>query len=174
MDGYYVINEEHGDDERNVSARFEMHPRLHPAMSQQAGKPVYVDTPIVYIRVRDDETNARIAHLVTDEHKRRFPRQWAEFETAHREPEVGTPLRMWPPITPAKLKEFQASGLLTVEQLAEAGDSAIGPEADVWRERARNWLNPNAEIEALRARVAELEAEPARRGPGRPRREEAA
>lgn len=177
MDGYYVINEDQGQNESNVSARFELHPQLHPAKSHAADKPVYVDVPIVFIRVRDDETQSKIAHIVTEEHKRRFPKQWAEFEAENRVPETGTHLRMWPAITPAKLKEFTAAGIVTVEQLAAASDREIGSEADTWRERARSWLNPNAEIEALRAQLAASQAQVAalgeRRGPGRPRKEEA-
>lgn len=172
MDGYFVINEDNGDSDRNVSVRFELHAVLHSAKSHAAGKPVYVDTPIAFIRVKDDETHSKVPHLVTDEIKRRFPREWAAFEAENTIVE-GSPLRMWPVITPAKLKEFTGSGILTVEQLADATDAQIGPEADVWRERARQWLNPHAEIEALRAQIAELQGQP-RRGPGRPRKQEEA
>lgn len=155
-DGYFIINEDQGNDENNVTARFELHATLHPAKSHAAGRPVYVDTPIVYIRVKDDETNSRIPHIVTDEHKQRFPKEWKAFEASIADVEIGSPLRMWPPITPAKLKEFQGAGILTVEQLSEASDKQIGAEADVWRRRAREWLNPNEELDKLRAELAAL------------------
>lgn len=170
MDGYFIINEDNTADERNVSVRFELHAVLHSAKSHLAGKPVYEDTPLAFIRVRDDETGSKIPHIVTDDIKRRFPKEWAKFEAENTIVE-GSPLRMWPAITPAKLKEFTASGIVTVEQLADATDAQIGPEPKVWRERARQWLNPQAEIEALRAQVTALQNQSEKRGPGRPRRE---
>lgn len=172
MDGYYVINEDNGNDDRNVSVRFEIVAQVNAAKSNAAARPVYDNVPIAFIRVKDDETHSKIPQLVTDDIKRRFPREWAAFDAENRVVE-GTPLKMWPAITPAKLLEFTASGILTVEQLSDAPDNQIGSEADVWRQRAREWLNPHAEIEALRAQLAAVQAQQERRGPGRPRKEDA-
>lgn len=171
MDDIFVINEDNGNDDRNVSASFDIVPMVHSARSKAAGRAVYTDTPMVFIRVRDDETGSKIPQLVTEEIKQRFPREWAAFEASHQVVD-GMPLRMWPPITPSKLMEFTAAGILSVEQLAEASDVKIGPEAEEWRARAKQWLAPQSEIEDLRSQLAAAQAE--RRGPGRPRKEEAA
>ena len=116
---------------------------------------------------------------------------WSQIEPRFRAwkegaqmPEVGTPLTAWPGLNEAEIEAFNRSGLRSVEDVAEMSDSMIGkvhlPNAREHRKQARVFLEMSDKAAAM-ARVEELEAklaalieaqgaEPAKRGPGRPRK----
>lgn len=116
-------------------------------------------------------------------------------------PVDGTPLKVWPPITPAQIKTCGAVHIRTVEDLATCGDeelSRIGPGARALQNKALAWLQSAQDhgkvseqmaslkrdlaekdetIERLNERIRTLEAQvdgdaPKKRGPGRPRKTE--
>lgn len=108
----------------------------------------------------------------------RFPRAWLEqIELAFAAwrkgitlDVEGTPLRNWPVITKAQLENCEHLHLYTIEALAEATDETterLGMGGVALRQRARDWLAAkagdagklSAELEALRVRLQDLEAE---------------
>ena len=83
----------------------------------------------------------------------------------------GTPLEMWPILTPAEVQVFKVNNIFTVEQLvsmAEAHDHRI-PMAKTLKQKARVWLEEKGsadsieqnriEKEAMASAIARLEAQ---------------
>lgn len=108
----------------------------------------------------------------------RFPASWVEkIERAFAAWKAGvtleiegTPLRNWPVITKSQLANCEGLHLYAIEDLATASDDTInrlGMGGRALQERARDWLKATkldaapltAELDQLRARVSDLEAE---------------
>lgn len=108
----------------------------------------------------------------------RFPSSWVErIEKAFAAWKAGvtleiegTPLRNWPVITRSQLSNCEGIHLYSIEELAVAADEAVerlGMGGKALRQRARDWLKAMqndsaplaAELERLRSRVQDLEAE---------------
>lgn len=108
----------------------------------------------------------------------RFPASWVEkIERAFIAWKAGvtleiegTPLRNWPVITKSQLANCEGLRLYAIEDLATASDDTIdrlGMGGRALQERARDWLKAikldaaplTAELDQLRTRVADLEAE---------------
>ncbi|CAB4187813.1 hypothetical protein UFOVP1169_9 [uncultured Caudovirales phage] len=160
---------------------------INQKKSQQAGRSVYDEYDAAKFLVPGDNTYEH-RERVTDEHKRRFARQWAAYE-AGKEQVNGMPLESWYKIAnnPGLIEEMRALRIRSVEDLASVTDNTVtgymwGLE---WRKKAQDevasWKAKEALVEAnselmeqmkaMAARLAELEAasaEPEKRGPGRP------
>lgn len=133
-----------------------------------------------------------------------FRASYAEWKKGNDLPREGTPVKTWQMCTREASKRLVAVGITTVEDLAEFPDSnlsVIGMDGRYLRDMARGWINEskdkgantkaladaNVKLEELHAtigrqseRIERLEArleardEAAPRGPGRPRKSEAA
>lgn len=170
-----------------IIAVFSIEPVQNNFKTEEAGRPVFEDKEFVRKIVIGDNKN-EVFREATEQDRLDFPAEYERFKAGMKEYEqqVGTPLKEWPAMTPALVRNFAVVNVFTVEQLEQMTDIAcqnFGMGGREWRERAREYLaraaGQNSEIEALRQRVAELEEllttpdEPARRGPGRPRKEAA-
>jgi hypothetical protein len=132
----------------------------------------------------------------------RWPAQWAAYQQGKTAIKDGTPLSEWARLNKQQVQDFNAMHIWTVEQLAEVSDVALdglGHGGRSLRDAAIAFLEQAKDAsfvhkleekhasemaEAMR-QIAELRAsitgnspdtngdEPARRGPGRPRREDA-
>ena len=100
---------------------------------------------------------------VTDEHRKRWPRAWADFEAQKEGAIDGTPLEIWPPLTVAQVARLRAAGVYTVQMLEAVSDANIqrlGLDGPKLREMARQHLKgPGEEVRDLRKRLSDLEAE---------------
>lgn len=160
--------------------------------TNEEGRPVFKDVPYVRIHIPGDKNNV-IDTKATDEHKRRFPKQWMHYKNAEEGAEKieGTLLTEWPRITRSQAEELKYMHVYTVEQLATLPDqfgSKIMGFFDI-RLKAKKYLEQAkdeafaermaVENDALKARIAALEAmmapkvetkgskrEPARSGAG--------
>jgi len=157
-------------------------------------KDPYKGRDFVRIMTPGDKTNV-IETFVNDDHKRRFSRQWLAYQMRNSTETamlIGTPLSRWKnerdgDLSDVQLAELQILKFQTVEQVATATDAQlqkIGMGAAGLRERARAYLTGknNAEaqqkIDAQQAEIDELKKQMQallgeRRGPGRPKKEEA-
>lgn len=81
----------------------------------------------------------------------RFPREWlqhyrqafAHFEKGEEIPVNGTAIKLWPPVTPAQVKQLTDMHVLTVEQLAEANEqliAALGMGGRALVQKAQDYL----------------------------------
>lgn len=128
----------------------------------------------------------------------RFRMQYEEWLKGNELPREGTPIKTWPMLSREQSRRILAFGITTVEDLAEVPDgdvTKLGLDGRYLRDTARGWLteakdkgalakalaDANVQIEDLRQsnadlrqRLAALEQAGERRGPGRPRKDEAA
>ncbi len=104
-------------------------------------------------------------------------------------PVDGTPLAAWAGVSPEQVAHLKAMGIMTVEAVRDMSESAFTrlpfPNVRQLPNLAREYLSSktaaekDAEMEAMRERLAAMEemlvermgGEPAKRGPGRPRKE---
>jgi hypothetical protein len=124
-----------------------------------------------------------------------FRASFDEWKLGNELPREGTPVKTWQMTTREQTSRLIAIGYRVVEDLAQVPDSGLGEiglDGRYLRDLARSWIqegkdkgitaralaDANAEIERLKgmndemiARLERLEAEPAKRGPGRPRKE---
>jgi hypothetical protein len=185
---------------KGITPIFFIQPVHDQGESDRSGAPRFQNMEHVRLMVAGDQMNIPV--LPVDETiRQRFAVQYARWKANRDDKHFdGTPLKEWPLLSPAQIAEFNANNILSVEQLAEIADTYVTRLHDgrVWRKKAQDFLKlakdsgvvmqQAAKIENLEEKVAELtktildlsarvgkdEEEPARRGPGRPRREDVA
>jgi hypothetical protein len=170
------------DNERPPYVTFERRAVEDRNASQAAGHYVAKDVDFVTITRAgsSDNLEQEVATWFAELEKRvrqsQFPSEWLrQFREAYRAwsegeeiPETGTPIKTWPPASPAQIKSLLAVGIRTVEDLASLPDSelpSIGMGAIALKQRAAAWLSQAAstgrgaeEVAQLRQRVLELES----------------
>lgn len=85
------------------------------------------------------------------------------------DPEFGTPIKAWPMVSPSQVANIVGANILTVEDLAEATEEAlgrIGMGAQALKSKAQAWLESSgstgvkaSELNALRTQVADLKTQ---------------
>lgn len=168
---------------RPAYVRFEKVPTEDRAASIQAGRTVMKDVDYVvitavgtkdevprecsswlpYIKQQVQEGRLPAAHY---EHYVRSYEAWKKNEEL---PVDGTPLKVWPVITPAQLKNCLAANVRTVEDLAAINAEAtqrIGMGAQELKLKAVTWLKASKDVgavvqnnSALMTEVARLKAQ---------------
>lgn len=149
---------EQGSD-RSLMVRFHMHPVQMNKASAEAGRPIFEDRLFVNIMVPGDRTT-EVDRPATDADKQRFPRHWELFQRSNGEGVIGTPLKEWPLASASMIREWNALGVYTVDQLANMSDANIGRilGGTKFREAARNYLKAAADqapITAMQQQLAE-------------------
>lgn len=192
----------YGND-KGLFVEFRDEPIYNEFQSKATGKPHYDTRTMVKIYTPGDKTKVvdRLARLEADmgipPDSVRWPAQWAAYQQGQKAVMHGTPLSEWAKLNKQQVQEFNAFNLWTVEQLAEVSDVALdglGHGGRSLRDAAIAFLHQandasfvtkleekhaeamaemQRQIAELRASVQGAEDEP-RRGPGRPRKEEAA
>lgn len=147
---------EQGND-RSLYVRFFLEPVHNKNRSKAEGRPVYEDELFIEISAPADKTSV-VIRPATDADKLRFPRHWAVFEKEGGEGVVGTPLKEWPLVSVSQIKEWNAMGIYTVEQLAGMSDNNVAKLMGglVFREKARTWLAAAKEAAPMAAMQDEL------------------
>jgi hypothetical protein len=116
--------------------------------TEQEGRPIFDDVDMVKIYISGDSHNV-IDTLVREDHKQRFPHQWANYMNKNgSDPHLsGTPLSQWPLITISQAEELKALKFFTVENVAAASDAQLqrlgmtaGMSPHAFRDRAVNFL----------------------------------
>jgi hypothetical protein len=115
-------------DER-LAVRFYQRPEVNEFKSAAEGRPISEMKDCVRIEVPGDMTSI-IDTYVNDDHKKRFPLQWAQYMNEKREGNEnmeaqGTLLRDWPLLNAAQANELKHFKFYTVEQVASASDQQI-------------------------------------------------
>lgn len=138
----------HNPDNR-LTARFFIHPVKNDFKSNEEGRPIFDDVQMVRIDCPGDQLNVVVAPVRPD-HKRRFPLQWAHFSNQMEGDQrlAGkTPINQWPRLTPSQCEELKYLKFLSVEDVANASDSALqnigmvgGMSPFAFREAAQRFL----------------------------------
>ena len=161
----------------NLAVRFYKKAVKQDDESLAAGRPIFKDFDFVNIVVPGNNLT-EIDTYAREEHKKRFPRQWAHYMNTQgaEEKEEGTPIEQWPLVSRAQAEELRGRKFRTVESIAHASDQNIqsigmiaGMSPHSFRDKARAFLNlasesaeaekKNAEIEALRQENDKIKAE---------------
>ena len=172
-------------DEGNADSRLQVrfYKRAMPQEQEtlEAGRPIYKEFDFIHICVAGDSLT-EIDTYVTNEHKRRFPLQWAAYQNrvgADDEQIVGTPVAEWPIVSKSQAEELRAMKFHTVESIANASDQqlmrmgmAAGMSPYAFRDKAKAFLNlatnaaetdkREAEINALKQELAKKDEETAK------------
>lgn len=131
-----------------LTVRFYSRPVRNDFQSIEQARPIFQDVDYVEIFIPGDQ-NTILDTPVREDHKRRFPIQWAHYQNKHGgDPRInGTPLSQWPLLTPAMAEELKGLKFFTVESIAEASDGnimklgmAAGMAPMAFRERAQRYL----------------------------------
>lgn len=143
------------DDKLHV--RFFMRPRIDAAKSAEENRPIYKDVPHIEIMIPGDKNNIVTAE-VWDQHIRRFPEHWKQFQAGVKEQVVGTPLRVAPFLTEAQVEELAYFKIRTIEQLADMADSNMSfMGARELQQAAKKYLDKTKGADALMARLDAIE-----------------
>lgn len=152
----------HGDDSA-LRVRFYTGPKYKSQESRIEGRDVYdpeVQIEYVEIKVPGGDTIVRIA---TNEDVKRFSEIYRRWKLDEGE-DIGTPFEVLG-FTELQKDMLTRGHVFSVEQLAKIGDNAlsgIGLGAMNMRRRAQEYLSarptPNAEVEELKAQMAEMQA----------------
>lgn len=133
---------EYGPGDAGMIVMFYLKPINNPALSNEAGRPVYEDQVFVRIHPPGERLNI-IDRRATDNDKKRWPMQWAQFRDNAPQVSTGTPVEMLFPANPANAAALKASGVHTVEQLGDLSAHAIeniGMGAQQWVNDAKRYL----------------------------------
>lgn len=104
--------------------RFHIEPVQDEAATAAAGRPIFRDEERVEIIMPGNPLN-RPVRVVTDEHRQRWPQQYAAFKAGTTMAADGTPIEQWSVLTPAMVRTLKYLEIHTVEQCAGLNDLAI-------------------------------------------------
>ena len=109
-----------------LAVRFYVQAFPNNFMSEKEGRPIFQDVDMIQIMVPGDATSI-IDTPVREEHKKRWPIQWAHFQNKHGgDPrEIGTPLEQWPRLNKSQVEELKALKIYTVENVAGMSDANL-------------------------------------------------
>ena len=142
----------------NLHVRFYMRPRIDPERSTQENRPIYRDVPHIEIMIPGDKNNIVTAE-VWEQHIRRFPTHWAQFQAGIKEQIVGTPLKVAPFLTESHIEELAYFKIRTIEQLANLSDTNMTwMGAREMSQAAKKYLLTINGNEALMKRIETLES----------------
>lgn len=142
--------------------------------SMETGKPEFDEVECISIVV-PGSSNEHVS-IITDEYKDRFRDEYAKWKSAEGSPITGTPLTEWTLASVSFVEMMKLHGIRSVEDLANASEAITARDVTVMtmRAKAQAWLSAAegtaaaVEVDALKARIAELEAAAAKR-PRKPR-----
>lgn len=176
-------------DDKGLLVEFVEDAVEQPYETQKAGRAIFKPVPFISIIFPGDKTK-KTYRPATEADKRRFPNQWAYFEKGTIAGEQGTPITEWNYLSKSQALELKHMGFWTVELLANASDTQLSNLVGgmMLRKQAETFLassqgdskytalvaeneqlNHKLEvqgtlIEALNARLSELESKPKRKG----------
>lgn len=142
--------------------RFFMDKRQNRARSEADGVPRFDDVEMVEILIPGDRLNSPV-QLVSDVHRKRWPRAYAAFKAGQDGPTNGTPIEQLPGMTAGQAEELRYFKIISVEQLAEMPEGLLMKarpmDGRALQERAKRWVTAaegNAAEEKLAAENREL------------------
>lgn len=97
---------------------------------------------------------------VTDGVRAKYRDYYEHWKRTQTMAPIGTPLEMWPEMTPAMVHQLKASNIFTVEQLAAIADANLGniPFGKTIRNKAQAWLDVKEKSDAVSAAATQAQA----------------
>lgn len=135
--------------------------RWEAVLEPRSDPPIYNDVVWVTIINRGDPKNI-IERKKRPEDETRWPKQWEAFLAGEDAPLEGVPLKEFPALTPADIKNCHSNQIRTVEELAKFPDGIIknlGGRGYSMKAAAVKFLEyrEGPSTDELLARIAELE-----------------
>jgi len=171
-----TIDSDIADADSRLAIKFYKKAIPMPFQSELEGRPIFQDADFIDIIVPGDNLSV-ISTFVTEEHKQRFPKAWANYLNRITEDDSfsGTPLEEWAQLSKSQCEELKGLKFMTVEAIANASDLQLqrvgmvgGMSQNAFREKAKKFLEQandsavlakrEAELAASNAKIAELEA----------------
>lgn len=124
---------------------------LHGAESEKQGRPVYIDQHWIRITIAGQDKDV-MERKVQPQDKERFSEEWTKYEKGQAQAKMGTPLDMWPRMTPGLVATLKALNILSVEDLATLSDlgcQKIGLDGYKLRDDAQKYLNAASQTSAV-------------------------
>lgn len=137
------------------------------------GRPIFRECDFVRIMVPGNSLS-EIDTIAREDHKNRFPVQWARYVNTQGESEniQGTPIKEWPLVSVSQAEELRGLKFYTVESIANASDLVIqkigmaaGMSPYEFRNKAKTFLNlanETAEIAKKEEQITHLQEENAK------------
>ena len=166
--GTYTRTNSFGSDAERIMPRFYIESVKDELASQRENRAIYYDQERVELIMPGNPYNVPV-NIVTDEHRERWPKQYAAFKAGHTMSAEGTPLEQWPTLSRSQVLELKAMNIMTVEHVANMADQACQRFMGGMRlrELAKAFLDDahagaelsrvTAENEKKDARISELE-----------------
>lgn len=161
------MTDKHPDDALYV--RFYRRAVEDPDTTKVKGYKVWKDVDYIFIKIDAfNELDVPVRHSEKeDEYSdiRRFPKHWEAYQRQDKSQIVGIPLDKVPFLTPARVKNYAAQDIYTVEQLATLPDGRVqqlglGTMDD--RKAAREYIDVakhNKAFEDLQRQIEQLKAD---------------
>lgn len=154
----------HSRERDNTIPRFYVRPVQNNFRTQLLGRPIFDD--IEYVEVVIPGNRGTVMDTpVRDEHRQRWPRQYAAFKESAAQVEHGTPLAEWGGVTRSQAEELKFFHIHTVENLAGLDDTglqkAVAQGGFQLRERAQRFLEQAAGSEPANALAAKVDEQAA-------------
>lgn len=137
--------------EPGVHGEFFRNPVLQGFRSEQEGRPIYDDEDWVRIKIAGQDKDV-VERKATNIDKERFAEAWAKYERGLEQAKSGTPLEMWPRMTPGMVATLKAINIMSVEDMAtlsDAGVQRVGIDGYKLRGEAQAFLNSAAQVSAV-------------------------
>lgn len=160
-------------DSPHLHVEFYTEAEENPAMSREAGRPIFEDKEFVRIRIVGDPKSSLIAPAQSSagrdretgqsfSYAEKFPEHYRYFKAQQdQQTAAGTPLTEMPWLTAAKRAELKALNILTVEGLAGLDGTMlqrIGMGARELKNKAEAWLDSASGNAATAKMASELAA----------------
>ncbi len=147
-----------GSDEA-LNVQFSIEAVFNKTASFFAGVNQYTDMEFITITIPGDQFTT-VHTPVTEHHKARFPVDYEKFKRGQGAILTGTPLALWPLMTPSQIKDLEHKGIRTVEQVADLSDSNAGSMTGFYKlkQQAKQFLASAKDTAQAGAMQAELEA----------------
>lgn len=130
------------------------------AASEAEGRPVFMEREMVRILVPGDRLTESV-QIVTEQHRHRWPREYAAFKQDQEAPLNGTPISQLPGMTASQVEELRFSKVLSVEDLANLPDDLLSKVAPMngkeLRAKAQRWMDAAAGAAPMEKLAAENE-----------------
>lgn len=120
----HVGSVEYGGGDKNMVAMFYNRPVHNPAKSNEQGRQIFEDQIFVRIHPPGERLNI-IDRPASQQDKRRFPMQWAQFQENKQQTPEGTPIDLLYPDQPSIGAMLRANGVHVIEQCADLSGPAI-------------------------------------------------
>ena len=132
---------------------------LNRVKSDEAGEDVKEQRE--YVRVQVPGSTNIFDNLATDQHRKRYPAEYAAFKRGGEQTPDGTPIYDLPGLLPAQAGELDQKGVQTIEQIAampEHQAAKLGRGYEDVQRRARKFVEQINSNDALRKEIDELKA----------------